>query len=71
MSFLLQMLGALGGWLVKLVPIFLAYRAGVKDVQAEELEKQNDELRKDAALSDTAIADKLRERAERKNRNKR
>lgn len=71
MNFLLALLKLMGSLVEKLVPIFLAYRAGVKDVQAEELEKQNDELRKDAALSDTAIADKLRERAERKNRNKR
>lgn len=65
MKFLLTMLGQLGGWLIRLVPIFLAYRAGVKDVQAEELEARNEELLNRPHTDDDTVKllrDKARQR---------
>lgn len=65
MNFLLTMLGQLGGWLIRLVPIFLAYRAGVKDVQAEELEAKNEALRNRPHTDDDTVKllrDKARQR---------
>lgn len=66
-SFLLQCLTTLGALVSKLAPFFLAYQAGKNKVRNDE----NEERAKTAHLPDAAIADELRERAKRKNKDKR
>lgn len=65
MNFLLTILSQLGGLLLKLVPIFLAYRSGVKDVQAEELEARNEALKSRPHTDDDTVK-LLRDKARRK-----
>jgi hypothetical protein len=73
MSFLLAFVSKLGDWLTKLAPLFFAYKAGSSAKQHEfdeavkkVLEEDNEELRANSVLPDTAIADKLRERGAKK-----
>lgn len=73
MNFLLSVIGNLGAAVLKLLPLFFAYRAGAKAKEHdfekslnEVLNEDNQKLRADAAMPDAAIADKLRDRAKRK-----
>jgi hypothetical protein len=77
MSFLLAIMSKLGGWLVQLAPYFLAYKAGKSEAKHDfaaavnkVLEEDNEELRANSVLPDTAIADKLRDRAKAKRKDR-
>ena len=65
MNFLLALLKLMGSLVEKLVPIFLAYRAGVKDAEAKETEAQNDAL-KSRPHTDNDVVISLRDTARRK-----
>ena len=73
MSFLLTIMVKLGELVARLAPLFLAYKAGKSGAEhdyekslREILEEDNEELRANSVLPDTAIADKLRDRAKAK-----
>ena len=72
-ALLLQVMGKLGELLLKALPLLFAYKAGAADKQHDFdesvrkiLEEDNEELRANNALPDTAIANKLRDRAAQK-----
>lgn len=64
MNFLLRVMGYLGAALLKVLPLLFIYFAGKKEVMNDV----NEDRAKDVALPDAAIADKLRDRAKRKNK---
>lgn len=73
MIFLLQVMGKLGDWLVKLAPLFFAYRAGEKAKEHdfekslnEVLEEDNEELRTAATMPPSAKSEFLHNRAAQK-----
>jgi len=77
MTFLLAIMSKLGDRLLKLVPYFLAYKAGKSEAKHDfdaavnkVLEEDNEELRANSVLPDTAIADKLRDRAKAKRKDR-
>jgi len=77
MTFLLACLAKLGELATKLAPYFFAYKAGQykteHDFEAalnKVLEEDNEELRKTSVMPDTAIADELRKRADKKRKDR-
>ncbi len=73
MSFLLAMLTKLGELVTRLAPYFLAYKAGSSAKQhdfdesiKQVLREDNEKLNNIVAMSDHAVADKLRDRAAQK-----